>query len=132
MNRTASVGHASASRPPSDGVPSRLRARRTNDPTAGLSRRAADLVRSYLVALGNPQETGRQAEIIAAAEMQVLAEEARAAALREPSKANLLNSAVRVQRAADQALRRLGIKASSGPKEPTLAEYLAAKAEAAQ
>ncbi|MGB7090652.1 MAG: hypothetical protein WA465_06880 [Methylovirgula sp.] len=70
------------------------------------------MVRSYLAALGNPQETGRQAEVIAAAEMQVLAEEARAVALRDPGNAVLLNSAVRVQRAADQALRRLGIKAT--------------------
>jgi len=86
------------------------------------------LVRAYLKALGDPEDAGRQAEVIAAAEMQVLAEEARSAALREPAKANLLNSAVRVQRAADQALRRLGIKASAGPKTPTLAEYLASHA----
>jgi hypothetical protein len=31
-----------------------------------------------------------------------------------------------------RSLKELGLKATAGPKQPTLAEYLAAKAEAAQ
>jgi len=132
MNRTAIVGPASAFRAPSDGVAKRLRSRRSNDPTAGLSlitargRRVADLTRAYLAAVGDPRDLGRQAEVIAAAEMQVLAEEARAAALRKPEKADL-DAIVRIQGAADRALRRLGIKPSTGSHVPTLADYLSSK-----
>jgi hypothetical protein len=67
--RSGTVNGPSASRRPSDGVAKRLRARRTNDPTTGLSLRTADLVRVYLQALGNPEDPGRQAEVIAAAEL---------------------------------------------------------------
>ena len=111
-------------------VPSSQRARRTNDPLAGVNlntaigRRVADLVRGYLDALGNPQDVGRQAEIIAAAELQVLAEEARTTALRDPLAADLDNL-VRVQSVADRALRRLGIKPGAPPKPPSLKEYIA-------
>ncbi len=84
--------------------------------------RVADLASSYLNALGNPQDIGRQAAVIAAAELQTLAEEARTAALREPQAADL-DAIVRTQGAADRALRRLGIKASA-PKTPTLRETL--------
>jgi len=130
--RSLSVKPSTALRSAFDELPKRLRARRTNDPCAGLGRntatgrRIADLVRSYLRALGNPTDIGRQAEVIAAAEMQVLAEEARAAALREPEKADL-DAIVRIQGAADRALRRLGIKPSTGSHVPTLADYLSSK-----
>ena len=99
-------------------MPKRQRARRTNDPFAGLDmntargRRTADLVRAYLAASGNPDGIERQAAAIAAAELQVLAEEVRATALKEGASADL-DRVVRMQGAADRALRRLGIKATS-------------------
>jgi hypothetical protein len=110
-------------------LPKSQRARRTNDPLADVNlntargRRIADLVRAYLAALGNPADAGRQAAVIAAAELQVLAEECRAVALREPEKADLDNL-VRVQSVADRALRRLGIKATAA-KPPSLTRALA-------
>jgi hypothetical protein len=76
-------------------LPRAPRARRTNDPLAGANlntatgRRIADLVRAYLLALGNPSEIERQAEVIAAAELQVLAEEARTLALKAVGHADL-------------------------------------------
>jgi hypothetical protein len=78
-NRAAAVTSPSASRVRSVDLPKRQRARRTNDPFAGIDtntargRRIADLVRAYLLALGSPPEIERQAEVIAAAELQVLA-----------------------------------------------------------
>ena len=113
-----------------DGLPSKRRSRRTNNVLAGINlntaigRRVADLVRGYLDALGNPQDVGRQAAVIAAAELLVLAEETRAAALRDPLAADLDNI-VRVQSVADRALRRLGIKPGAPPKPPSLKEYIA-------
>lgn len=87
-------------------------------------RRIADLVRAYLTALGNPIEVERQAEVIAAAELQVLAEEARAAALKQGG--GDLDQVIRVQGAADRAVRKLGIKRElSQTDEPVLAERLA-------
>ncbi len=89
-NRTATVLAPSGPRLPGGDLSKRQRARRTNDPFAGLDmnmargRRAADLVRAYLAALGNPTDIERQAAVIAAAELQVLAEEARSVALKRP------------------------------------------------
>jgi hypothetical protein len=129
-HRTAAVAPSSPQRLTGDALPKRQRARRTNDPLAGLDmntargRRTADLVRAYLAALGNPDNIERQAAAIAAAELQVLAEEARASALREGASADL-DRVARMQGAADRALRRLGIKAAGVPKPPTLAEHLA-------
>jgi hypothetical protein len=129
-NRTSTVTASWPGQMAGDAPPKRQRARRTNDPFAGLDkltargRRTADLVRAYLVALGNPDSIGRQAAAIAAAELQVLAEEARAAALRDGASADL-DRVVRMQGAADRALKRLGIKPAAAPKPPTLAEHLA-------
>ncbi len=136
--RSLSVKPSTALRSAFDELPKRLRARWTNDALAGVDRttargrRIADLIRCYLSALPNAAgDVGRQAEIIAAAELQVIAEETRAAALREPEKADL-NEIVRMQGAADRALRRLGIKPSVGSHVPTLAEYLAGKGRPAE
>jgi hypothetical protein len=115
--------------------PKQQRGRRTNDPLATVNlntaqgRRVADLTRAYLAALGGPVEIDRQAAVVAAAELQVLAEEARAAALREGASADL-DRVVRMQGAADRALRRLGIKPGAQPKTQSLAEYLASRAAA--
>jgi hypothetical protein len=91
-------------------------------------RRIADLVRAYLKALGNPTDIERQAAVIAAGELQVLAEEARAAALKSGSPD--LDQVVRVQGAADRAVRRLGIKSGTSATQPTICEVLIAEAEA--
>ncbi len=134
-NRSAAVNAPSPGQPPGVGLPSRQRARRTNDPLSGIDlntargRRIADLVRAYLAALGNPTEIERQAAVIAAAELQVLAEEARASALKEAGHADL-DQVIRLQGAADRAVRRLKLSARRIP-ERTLAEYLAATAEQA-
>jgi hypothetical protein len=136
-NRSATVNAPSPSRAPAAEPPSKLRARRTNDPLANLDmntargRRIADLVRAYLKGLGGPADVGRQAEVIAAAELQVLAEEARAAALRQSGAVDL-DQVVRVQGAADRAIRRLGLDRKREAAAPSLAEHLAALAEADQ
>jgi hypothetical protein len=109
-------------------VPSRQRARRTNDPFAGIEtntargRRVADLVRAYLTALGNPTEVERQADAIAAAELQVLAEEARAAALKQGG--GDLDQVIRVQGAADRAIRKLGLDRKREPERQELDDWL--------
>jgi hypothetical protein len=119
-------------------LPKARRARRTNDPFADIDvntargRRIADLVRAYLVALGNPPEIERQAEVIAAAELQVLAEEARALALKQVGHADL-DQVIRLQGAADRAVRKLGLdRLRDAPARPvSLDEHLAATEAAA-
>jgi hypothetical protein len=134
-NRPVAVTRPSPCRSLGVDLPKRQRARRTNDPLANLDmntsrgRRTADLVRAYLGALGHPADIERQAAVIAAAELQVLAEEARAAALKEGAAADL-DRVVRVQGAADRAVRRLGIKPGGAPKPPSIKDYLAARGTA--
>lgn len=135
-NRTAFAADATAARARNAEPARQLRAKRTNDPFAEIStntargRRVADLVRAYLRALGNPANIEQQAAVIAAAELQVLAEEARGAALNEAGPTDL-DQVIRVQGAADRAVRRLGIKFSNAPASgPTLAEYLESRATA--
>jgi hypothetical protein len=135
-NRSVSITASSTSRTSSAELPSRQRAKRTNDPFAGIDlntargRRVADLVRAFLLALENPAGIEQQAAVIAAAELQVLAEEARAIALKRSGHADL-DQVIRVQGAADRAVRRLGIKAGKASTlGPTLAEYLSAKSKA--
>jgi AcrR family transcriptional regulator len=114
-NRSAAVNAPSPLRPPSTELPNRQRARRTNNPLASIEtntargRRVADLVRAYLRALGNPADIERQAAVIAAAELQVLAEATRATALKAGALIDL-DQVIRVQGAADRAIRRLGIE----------------------
>jgi hypothetical protein len=126
--------NSSAVRATVDARPPRQRARRTNDPFASLEmntargRRVGDLVRAYLNALGRPTDVERQAAVIQAAELQVLAEEARSAALKSGTAD--LDQVVRVQGAADRAVRRLGLKPTAAPPTMTLRERLIAEAEA--
>ena len=138
-NRPAAAATSSTSRPHLADLPAAQRARRTNDPFANIEtntargRRVADLVRAYLKALGNPDSIGHQAAIIAAAELQVLAEEARTTALRDAGRADL-DQVIRLQGAADRAIRRLGLadqKRRPVVVGPSLAEYLAASATTA-
>ncbi len=128
-NRSAAVDLPSRSHLPGDELPSRQRARRTNDPLADINmntargRRTADLVRAYMAAAGNPKGPERQAAVIAAAELQVLAETVRAAALAGTGNVDL-DQVIRVQGAADRAVRRLGIKPAAEGETDTLADYL--------
>jgi hypothetical protein len=130
--RNASVEPAQRKRGLLTNVPPRQRAKRSNNPlssydlTSQRGRRIADLYRAYASALGNPLDVGRQCEIVTAAELQVLAEEARAAALENPAGA-ALDRVVRMQGAADRALRRLGIKPGAvAPDTRPLHQRLAA------
>jgi hypothetical protein len=133
-NRAATNASPPRQRPASVPLAPRQRARRTNDPLATIEtntargRRIADLVRAYLKALGNPTDIERQAAVIAAGELQVLAEEARAAALKSGSPD--LDQVVRVQGAADRAVRRLGIKPGAAAPQLSMRERLIAEAEA--
>jgi hypothetical protein len=131
-NRSAAAAAPSSSRSRTVELPSRQRARRTNDPFANIEtntargRRVADLVRAYLRALDNPADIERQAAVIAAAELQVLAEEARTGALKGHAD---LDQVIRLQGAADRAVRRLGVKPGKAavPAEDELDVYLRAK-----
>lgn len=125
------VGAASSVRATFVEPAKRQRAARTNRPLAHLDmttargRRIADLARALSKALAEPTEVERQAAIVTAAELTVLAEQARADAL---NGAGDLEMVVRLQGAADRALRRLGLKATGAPRGQTLADYLAERA----
>jgi hypothetical protein len=90
------------------------RHRRSNNIFAGIhqnsgrGRRIVDLTRDYLQQLGHPTSLTQQAAVVAAAELVVLSEEARAAALEQPGAVDL-DQVVRVQRLANAALHRLGL-----------------------
>jgi hypothetical protein len=117
----------------------RRRSRRTNHPLAHLNkngsdgRRVADLTRAYLKALGNPTDVERQAACVQAAELAVIAENARTSALKTGALPDL-DACVRVQGAADRALARLGLgqaPASKPAKVPDLQEYLSGRSDEA-
>lgn len=111
------------------------RSRRTNVPLSAHNRhtargrRVADLAGAYAAALGSPDDVGLQAQIVGAAELQVIAEETRAAALANPGSIDL-DAIVRLENAAHRAVTRLGIKpgAPPAPKTPTIEDYKARKA----
>lgn len=114
-------------------TPPRQRSRRTNCPLSAYSlktargRRIADLAGSFAAAAGNPTDPVRQAQIVAAAELAFLCEEARGAALQNPATANF-EDIVRLENAAARALRALGIKpgaAPVAPKAPSIHEIAA-------
>jgi hypothetical protein len=90
-------------------------------------RRIRDLFRSYLAALGNPSDPATQAAVLAAAELIVAAEAARARLLADGSGADI-DQVVRLENLAGRALKRLAIKPGAGPKPPSLAEHLANRA----
>jgi hypothetical protein len=114
------VENASAVRHGSEGRPPRLRAAVTNRPLRrrGLDsrsrtgRRRADLITLYSAALGGQDRIteGQLADIVRAAELVAVAEEARFAALTKGGGAVDLVGLVRIEGAADRAVRRLGIK----------------------
>jgi hypothetical protein len=109
------------------------RHRRSNDIFAGIhrnssmGRRIVDLTADYMQLLGNPTSLTQQAAIVAAVELQVLSEVARAAALEAmPPTMDMLDQVVRLQAASARAARRLGLdKPQRKPDGPSLDAYLA-------
>jgi hypothetical protein len=113
------------------------RAKTSNNPLSRINgntrrgRRFSDLLRSYLRAMGNPVEANRQADAIAAAELKCAAEDLRARLLAGPNSGLAdVEQIIRLENAADRAVRKLGIKpgAELAPRE-TYAD-LAARAQA--
>jgi hypothetical protein len=105
------------------------RAIRTNDPLTGLDRRTCDIARKLLQVLDNTTDVLVRAAVIQAAELSVLTEEARTAALAAPSDKTLINNVVRLQRLADTAYSRLGMfdprkNRSHHARQNTLGGYL--------
>ncbi len=76
--------------------------------------------------MGNPGEANRQADAIAAAELKCAAEDLRARLLAGPN-AGLadIEQIIRLENAADRAVRKLGIKPGAAPAGPTLEQHLA-------
>jgi hypothetical protein len=95
-------------------------------------KRTAELVQRYVDLLGGgPLSIDTQAQVLSAAELQILAEQARFAALESetPPDYGTLEQIVRVHRLANAALRRIGLDhiKREDPHEMTLAQYLDAK-----
>jgi hypothetical protein len=111
------------------------RSKVTNQPTrlAGIDgrsshgRRRRDLILTYADALGGADKVSAAAmnDIVRAVDLVVIAERARAAALR--GEIVDLGDLTRLEGAADRAVRRLGIKPGGNEPAPNLAEYLASK-----
>jgi hypothetical protein len=90
---------------------------------------ARDLIVQYTWAAGGPDRIteGQLADIVRAAELVALAEEARFAALTKGG-ANLLESA-RIEGCADRAVRRLNLGRPREQAAPDLKSYLVALAD---
>lgn len=100
-----------------------MRARADGRTSAG--RRVRDLYRAYLAGVSNPDDACR-AQVLAAAELMVAAENARAELL---AGGGDVEQIVRLENLANRAVRRLGIKAAEAPRL-TIREQLIAEAEA--
>jgi tagatose-1,6-bisphosphate aldolase non-catalytic subunit AgaZ/GatZ len=117
--------------------PLTTRAAITNDPRRlrgfdGRSiggRRRRDLIDAFVAALGGAGACTdvTMVAVVRAAELTAVAEEARAAALKGDPTVDL-GSLVRIEGAADRAVRALGLKAVAAAKVPGLAEHLAKRA----
>jgi hypothetical protein len=115
--------------------PSNCRSRLTNDPLriAGMDARSArgrrlrDLIEQFAAALGGLNTLDRQTldDVRRAAELTMLAEEARVDLLRRGGDANALAGMVKLENAVDRSVRRLRLKpGGQGAATPSLAEYL--------
>jgi hypothetical protein len=129
-NRSAAATETTTPRSPT-AEPSRLlRSRKTNDVFSGLSknttggRRIADLLRGFLRAMGNPDDTVLQANALRAAELTTAAECARAKLLVGEADADQV---VRLEGMADRAVRRLGLAQAAKAPQQSLSEYLASR-----
>jgi hypothetical protein len=114
-------------------APLASRAALTNDPLrkrvdgrTPRGRRIRDLFRAYSTAMGAPSDPGTQAAILAAAELVVAAECARAKVLADGDDVEQL---IRLENLAARATRRLGVKPTSEARPPSLTEHLARRAE---
>jgi hypothetical protein len=97
------------------------------DNRSSAGRRRRDLIRGYITALGGPEKVSpaMMNDITRAADLIVIAEQKRAEALR--GVAVDMGDLIRLEGAADRAVRRLAIKPGAQPAGPTLQEYLATK-----
>ena len=127
-NRTAAVKVPSRIRPLNVEPPSKQRAKRTNDPFAGLSknsaqgRRIADLLRGFLYAMGDPEDAVIQANALRAAELTVAAETARAKLLAGEGDPDVV---VRLEGMAARSVKVLDIKPPGEPPAVPFDQYLA-------
>jgi hypothetical protein len=120
-------------RPSTASVPLTSRAALTNDPLRARAdgrtpqgRRIRDLFRAYSSAMGSPSDPATQAAILAAAELVVAAERARAKVLDDGGDVEQL---IRLENLAARATRRLGVKPNCESRPPSLAEHLARKVQ---
>jgi hypothetical protein len=136
--RTATVTEPSAARAANAEPRRQLRSVRTNNPFAGglskntsAGRRVADLLRSFLRAMGDPSDAVLQSNALRAAELTVAAETARAKLLAGDGE---IDAVVRIEGMAARSVRGLGIKSTtSAPTAMPLREQLAREAaEAAE
>jgi hypothetical protein len=109
------------------------KAKVTNDPLSRTNgntpegKRTRDLYRCFMAEAGNPDSDTFRAAALAAAELTVVAEQARSAVLKSGNIADL-DQVVRVQGSADRALQRLGLKQHAAAKPApgqALADHLA-------
>jgi hypothetical protein len=126
-NRAATAPMPPRQRSAVEGKSLTNRSATTNDPmrarasgrTSG-GRRVRDLYRCYLAGMNNPDDACR-AQVLAAAELTVAAENARAELLAGQGD---IEQIVRLENLANRAVKRLG-KRTEAPQGPTLAEHLA-------
>jgi hypothetical protein len=126
---------ANAHRPPN------VRSRYTNNPRFRIpgmdgrkpcGRRRRDLMEAFVTALGHAPSEVQMIDIRRAAELTALAEEARMTALKQGNASIAdLDALVRIEGAADRAVRRLGIKAGAPKPARTLADLVAERKAAA-
>ncbi len=127
--RTAAAAKPASDRAATAATPAASRAKVTNDPirarASGNSRqgrRLRDLYAAYMVALGHPAGPTTHAAVLAACELLVAAENARAALLAGDGD---VDQVVRLENLAARAVRRLGLRPTNAkPPAPTLADYL--------
>ena|ERR1700722_18394044 len=105
--------------------PPGARLRRLDGRTA-IAQRTRELVVAFTADLADAPTGAQLVDVRRAAELTALAEAQRAAALRDPNAVDL-GSLVRLEGAADRAVRRLGIKLAERPRA-TLRERLAQEA----
>jgi hypothetical protein len=114
-------------------APLTSRAALTNDPLRGRAdgrtpqgRRIRDLFRAFSSGMGSPSDPATQAAILAAAELVVAAERARAKVLDDGGDVEQL---IRLENLAARATRRLGMKPNCQQRPPSLSEHLARRAQ---
>jgi hypothetical protein len=107
-------------------VRSRLRTISDLDGRTRAARRARDLAAAFAADLGGTLTAAQRLAVDRAAALCALAEDARARRLAGDTTISL-EDVVRVDNAAQRAVRMLGIKSGGKPKTSNLNEYLAGK-----